>query len=78
MFTRSFFLCACFLYLFFVSVHLKNLDIFNPIFTCDKRGENVRIFRCAETKLLIWLKVKIVFSYVLKSYTTAQEYKKAN
>ena len=27
----------------------KNLDIFTPIFPCDKRGENVRIVRCAET-----------------------------
>ena len=46
-----------------MSVHVKILDIFTPIVPCNKRGKNVRIFRCAETKLLIgfyFISVKVI------------------
>ena len=60
----------------YASEHLNNLDtcMFIPIVLCDKRGENVDIFSCATTKLLIWLKQANVCSYVLKSYTTLSRF----
>ena len=51
-----------------MSVHLKNIHILTPITPMLKKwwfSENVKIFKYAETKLLIWLKVTIVCSYIL-------------
>ena len=38
----------------------SNIGIFTPMVPCWKGGENVVIFRCTETKLLIWYQVTII------------------
>ena len=43
----------------YVFVHMKSLYIFTPIFPWDIRGEYVRSFRCAETRILIQFKEKM-------------------